>query len=105
MTPHQRVLAALRRTTLPDGCPFGIGWGAFTPGLIRVDRDRTGSGLEPCERFDFDTRSVNLAPTRKQTDFRRFYPDPISNKGEAFAAAAKSAQYFPMETSDQPSTL
>lgn len=67
----------MRRTTLPDRCPFEISWGAFTPGLMKVYRERTGSGLEPCEYFDFDTRSVNLAPTRKQTDFRRFYPDPI----------------------------
>jgi len=71
------MLAAMRRTTLPDRCPFEISWGAFTPGLMKVYRDRTGSGLEPCEHFDFDTRSVNLAPTRKQTDFRRSYPDPI----------------------------
>jgi uroporphyrinogen decarboxylase len=77
MTPRQRVLAALRRTVLPDRCPFEISWGAFTPGLMKVYWERTGSAREPCEHFDFDTRSVDLAPTRKQTDFRRFYPDPV----------------------------
>lgn len=77
MTPRQRVLAAMRRTALPDRCPFEISWGAFTPGLMKVYRDRTGSALEPCEHFDFDTRSVDLAPTRKQTDFRRFYQEPV----------------------------
>ena len=77
MTPRQRVLAAMRRTTMPDRCPFEISWGAFTPGLMQVYRGRTGSTLEPCEHFDFDTRSGNLAPSRKQADFRRFYPEPI----------------------------
>jgi uroporphyrinogen decarboxylase len=77
MTPRQRVLAAMRRTTMPDRCPFEISWGALTPGLMAVYRDRTGSSLDPCEHFDFDTRSVDLAPSRKQADFRRFYPNPI----------------------------
>jgi hypothetical protein len=77
MTPRRRVLAAMRRTVLPDRCPFEISWGAFTSGLMKVYRERTGSALDPCEHFDFDTRSVNLAPTRKQTDFRRLYPQPI----------------------------
>ena len=67
----------MRRTTVPDRCPFEISWGAFTPGLMAVYRERTGSALDPWEHFDFDTRSVDLAPTRKQTDFRRFYPDTI----------------------------
>jgi hypothetical protein len=71
------VLAAMRRTTVTDRCPFEISWGAFTRGLMKIYRDRTGSALGPCEHFDFDTRSVDLAPSRKQTDFRRFYPDPI----------------------------
>ncbi len=62
---------------MPDRCPFEISWGAFTPGLMEVYREHTGSGLEPCEFFDFDTRSVNLAATRKQTDFRRFYQETI----------------------------
>ena len=67
----------MRRTALPDRCPFEISWGAFTPGLMNVYRERTGSAVDPCEHFDFDTRSVDLEPTRKQPDFRRFYPDPI----------------------------
>jgi uroporphyrinogen decarboxylase len=80
MTPRERVLAAMRRTALPDRCPFEISWGAFTPGLMKVYRERTGSTVEPCEHFDFDTRSVNVEPTRMQTDFRRFYAHPIPEK-------------------------
>lgn len=67
----------MRRTGPPDRCPFEISWGAFTPGLMKVYRERTGSAADPWEYFDFDTRSVDLAPTRKQTDFRRFFPDAI----------------------------
>lgn len=67
----------MRRSQRPDRCPFEISWGAFTPGLMAVYRERTGSALDPCEHFDFDTRSVNLEPTRKETDFRRYQPGPL----------------------------
>ncbi len=73
MTCRDRVLTALRRTGVPDRVPFEISWGAFTPGLMNVFRERTGSQLDPAEYFDFDTRSVNLNPTQKQTDFRRWF--------------------------------
>lgn len=73
MNPRQRVLTALRRTGKPDRAPFEISWGAFTPGLMEVYRQRTGSLLDPAEYFDFDTRSVNLNPTQKRTDFRKWY--------------------------------
>jgi uroporphyrinogen decarboxylase len=77
MTPRERVLTAMRRSGQPDRCPFEISWGAFTPGLMATYRNQTGSGLEPCEYFDFDTRSVDLVPTRKQTDFRLCYASPL----------------------------
>lgn len=73
MTSRQRVLTAMGRTGKPDRAPFEISWGAFTPGLMKVFRERTGSQLDPAEYFDFDTRSVNINPTRKQTDFRRWF--------------------------------
>lgn len=77
LSPRERVLNAMRRSAKPDRCPFEISWGAFTPGLMAVYREQTGSPLEPCEYFDFDTRSVDLVATRKQTDFRRFYKDAL----------------------------
>jgi uroporphyrinogen decarboxylase len=67
----------MRRTGIPDRPPFEISWGAFTPGLMKVFRERTGSQLDPAEYFDFDTRSVNINPTTKQTDFRRRFDAEI----------------------------
>lgn len=78
MTPRERVLIAMRRTGPPDRAPFEISWGAFTPGLMDVYRRQTGTTLDPAEYFDFDTRSVNLNPTRKRTDFRSWCGPEIS---------------------------
>jgi uroporphyrinogen decarboxylase len=58
----------MRRTGKPDRVPFEISWGAFTPGLMEIYRQRTGSTLDPAEYFDFDTRLVNLDPTRRKVD-------------------------------------
>lgn len=80
MTPRERVVTAMRRTGTPDRAPFEISWGAFTPGLMKVYRQRTDSSLDPAEYFNFDTRSVNLNPTRKKVDFSRgFAVHPPSN--------------------------
>lgn len=79
MTPRERVLSAMQRSGPVDRFPFEISWGAFTPGLMATYRNQTGSALEPCEYFDFDTRSVDLVPTRKQTDFRLCYASPLSD--------------------------
>lgn len=73
MTPRERVLQAMRRTGKPDRVPFEISWGAFTPALMNVYKRETGAEIEPDEYFDFDTRSVNLNPTRKQTDFSKYF--------------------------------
>jgi len=80
MTPRERVLAAMRRTSVPDRCPFEISWGAFTPSLMATYRQRTGSDLEPCEFFDFDTRSVNIGPTRQSVDFRGCFAEPVPDR-------------------------
>jgi len=77
MTPRERVLTAMRRSGRPDRVPFEISWGAFTPGLMEVYRQRTGSTLDPSEYFDFDTRLVNLDPTRKKTDFSRWFKQAL----------------------------
>lgn len=73
MTSRERVLTALRRSGVPDRVPFEISWGAFTPGLMEVYRERTGSTLDPAEYFDFDTRFVTVGPTRKKSDFAKWY--------------------------------
>jgi uroporphyrinogen decarboxylase len=77
MTARERVLKTLKRKGIPDRVPFEISWGAFTPGLMQVFRNRTGSTESPDVYFDFDTRSVNLNPTRKSTSFKRFFDKGI----------------------------
>lgn len=75
MTPRERVLTAMRRTGKPDRVPFEISWGAFTPGLMEVYRQRTGSAKDPAEYFDFDTRLVNIDPTRRKRDFSGWFKE------------------------------
>lgn len=67
----------MRRTGFPDRVPFEISWGAFTPGLMEVYQSRTGSRLDPADYFDFDIRFVTINPTRKKTDFLKWYSAPI----------------------------
>ena len=77
MNPRERVLCAMSRQGKPDRAPFEISWGAFTPNLMQVYREKTGSNLEPEEYFDFDTRSLNINPTRKKTDFQKYFPEKL----------------------------
>ena len=77
MNARERVLTALRRRGKPDRVPFEISWGASTPSLMQVYRQKTGATIAPDEYFDFDTRSVDLNPTRKTTDFSRFFAGPL----------------------------
>ena len=67
----------MRRLGTPDRVPFEISWGAFTPSLMEVYRQKTGSALDPAEYFGFDTRSVSIGPTRKKLDFRKWYSAPL----------------------------
>ncbi len=77
MNSLERVLAALGRKGKPDRLPFEISWGAFTPSLMEVYRRETGADVDPDEYFDFDTRSVDLNPTRRPADFARFFAEPL----------------------------
>ncbi len=83
MNSRERVLTALKRTGKPDRTPFEISWGSFSPILMRTFREKTGSDLSPEEYFDYDTRFVLPGPTKKETDFTKFYrvdhiPEDIS---------------------------
>lgn len=73
MTSRERVQIAMSRIGKPDRPPFEISWGAFTPKLMRIFREQTGSNLTPDEFFDFDTRSVTPDPTTKDCDFSRWF--------------------------------
>ncbi len=69
----------MRREGKPDQVPFEISWGAFTPRLMEVYREKTGSTLDVDEYFDFDIRSVNLCPTKKTTDFAKYFDEVADN--------------------------
>ena len=77
MNSRERVLTALKRSGVPDRTPFEISWGAFTPRLMKIYRERTGSDLSPEEYFDFDTRFVLPSPTKMETDFSQYFKDPL----------------------------
>ncbi|NPV80669.1 MAG: hypothetical protein HPY52_10400 [Firmicutes bacterium] len=62
MSPRERVLAALGRRK-PDKVPREISYGAFTPALMEVFREKTGAD-DPAEYFDFEVRPVAFRPTR-----------------------------------------
>jgi len=64
LTPRERVLTALRRR-VPDRVPREMG---FTPPMLEEFRHRT-EATDSAEHFDFEVRTVDLAPTRQQVDF------------------------------------
>ncbi len=84
MTARERVLTALKRTGRPDKTPFEISWGAFTPLLMKLYHERTGSDLPPEEYFDFDTRYVFPSPSKQKTDFTRFFKQNSLDKTVVF---------------------
>jgi len=73
MTPRQRVLTALSRKK-PDKVPREISWGAFTPALMRVFREKTGAS-DPAEYFNFEVRPVNWAPTKFKKNLKELFKD------------------------------
>ncbi len=65
LSSRERVLTALARRK-PDRVPFEISFGAFTPALMRIYHDRTGSDQDPAEYFGFDVRPVRFRPSRRE---------------------------------------
>ena len=84
MAPRERVLTTLKRTAKPDKTPFEISWGTFTPRLMRTYREKTGSDLCPEEYYNFDIRYVLPAPTKKKTDFTRFFKEGTLEENASF---------------------
>jgi len=64
MQPRDRVFAALRGR-VADKVPREMG---FTPPVLEEFHRRTGA-TDPADYFDFEVRTVSLAPTRRQVDF------------------------------------
>jgi len=73
MEPRVKVLSALKRKGKPDRVPFKISFGAFTPRLMKVYIEKTGSTLPPEEYYNFDTLNVFPDNSIQETDFTRFF--------------------------------
>jgi uroporphyrinogen decarboxylase len=84
MTPRERVLTTLKRNGKPDKTPFEISWGAFTPRLMKTFLQETGSDQSPEEYYDFDIRYVLPAPTKRKTDFTRFFKKGVLEDNSGF---------------------
>lgn len=74
MKPRDRVLTALRRQ-VPDRVPREMG---FTPPVLEEFRRRTDA-TDLADYFDFEVRTVTLAPTRQQVDFSPYLGPLPSN--------------------------
>ena len=84
MTPRMRVLCAMKREGKPDRVPFEISWGAFTPRLMRIYHEKTGSPLAPDDYFDFDTRYVRPDPGNKIIARGKYFPGGIPDSDVSF---------------------
>jgi len=80
MTSRQRVLTALSKKK-PDRVPREISWGAFTPALMKVFREKTGAD-DPAEYFNFEVRPVNWAPTKFKKNLKELFKDYLPDLSE-----------------------
>lgn len=75
MTPRQCVLAAVNRQE-PERVPYELSWGAFTPALMEVFREKTGAE-DPLEYFLVPVRPVAHRGRSKEElweIYGRYYP-------------------------------
>ncbi len=113
MNSLQRVLVAMSRKGKPDRVPFEISWGAFTPSLMEVYRQKTGVSVGPDEYFDVGIDILN--PVQPEcNDFREIARKsagrlafwggistqstmPFGSPGEVAAAVARTKQMLGSE--------
>lgn len=77
MSPRQRVLTALRREQ-PDRVPRELSFGAFTPALMKVFQEKTGT-TDPAEYFNFEVRSISFQSPQERLDFSHYYDNLPTN--------------------------
>jgi uroporphyrinogen decarboxylase len=70
MTSRERVVAAMNRG-VPDRVPRDISWG-IAPAVFERFKRETGTE-DFLSWFKVDTRHINQGPTRRQTDFSRYF--------------------------------
>ena len=73
MTSRERVLTAMRRQA-PDRVPFEFSYGAFTPPLMEVFRQKTGAE-DPVEYFHFDVVGLGFQEPSRRADYSAYHAD------------------------------
>lgn len=71
MIPRERILRALSRQK-PDRIPFAF---EFSPALFKIFQEKEKTTLWELEYYDFDLRIVNIKPTNKKIDWKKYYKD------------------------------
>ncbi len=71
MTPRERVLRALKREG-PDKVPRELSFGAFTPQLMEIFKEKTGSD-DPAEYFNFEVRGISFKNPEGSEQFLKYY--------------------------------
>jgi uroporphyrinogen decarboxylase len=101
MTPRERVLTAMRRRP-PDRVPRELSWGAFTPALMEIFRQKTGAD-DPAEYFQFEVRAVSLKDTGERPDFSPYLPANLENVTiDQWGVARRRGTFFHFERMIHP---
>jgi len=100
---RERVLTALRRQ-IPDKVPCELSFGAFTPALMEIYREKTGSTLPPEEYFDFETRPVRFREPQPENKYDKYFKNKNIDKIKSWGTAViQGSEYhftkkvFPLE--------
>jgi uroporphyrinogen decarboxylase len=73
MTPRERVLRALKREG-PDKVPRELSFGSFTPELMDVFKEKTGSD-DPEEYFNYEVRRLSFATPEVNEKYASYYKE------------------------------
>lgn len=72
MIPRERMLRALRRQE-PDKVPWCIP--ALAPALQKIFHEMENTNLSLMEYYDYEHRNISIKPTKKKTDWSRYYSE------------------------------
>ena len=78
----------------PDKVPKELSFGAFTPALMEVYYQKTGTDITPEEYFDFDTRSVRFLEPEPGNKFDRYFRDRTVDKIKSWGTAVRSGSKY-----------
>jgi uroporphyrinogen decarboxylase len=111
MTPKERVIRALKRQG-PDKVPRELSFGAFTPQLMEVFKEKTGSD-DPAEYFNFEVRSVGFKIPQEREQYIEYHPElPEGGRIDEWGTGkVKGSMYhyehflFPMDKFESPAEV